>query len=78
MQLRLCSLRNTVGNLETEFVSFEEEMKTSISILGESQHLKGNVEHFKSQYKNEIHILKDRLSFLDSEILKLRSDLKKC
>ena len=77
-QLQLCSLRNTVGNLKTEFVSFKDELKSSITLLDEFQNLKENIEHTESKYKNEIHILKDRLSFLESENLELRSDLKKC
>ena len=39
--------------------------------------MKKNIEHFEFKYKNEIHILKDRFFFLESENLKLRSDLKK-
>ena len=62
-QLQLCNLRNTVSNLEAEFVSFKEELKSSITLLDEFQNFKETLNILRTNIRMKFIFERTDISF---------------
>ena len=76
-QNQLTNICNTVSNLESDLISFKEEIQTKLDTMHNLQLLNEKLESAQLKHQNEISLLSRKVYDLQLENMNLKADLTK-